>query len=111
MPVTSRKPYPGETVFGGGAGVLFLGRGSKPSPEARTPKSPSSSETSSPAEPTRAPRLSDEQINRGLQSLRSRGIEIEADDPMLYAAAAMELSLLELAEKSGAQSTTEKSQD
>lgn len=108
MPTTRRKPYPGETVFGGGAGILFLGRGSKPSPEAQTPESPSSSETGSRAALT-SQRLTDEQIGRALSSLRSRGVEIEQDDPMLYAAASLEWTLLELAEKSGEQSTTDES--
>lgn len=108
MPAYTYKMKPGETMFGGGAGILFLGRGSKPSPEAQTPASPNSSETSSRA------RLTPEQIEQGLSSLRSRGIEIDKDDPMLYAAASLEWTLLQLAEQektSAAQSTTEKSDD
>jgi hypothetical protein len=30
MPAYNYKMKPGETMFGGGAGVLFLGRGSRP---------------------------------------------------------------------------------
>lgn len=109
MPVTRRKPYPGETVFGGGSGAIFLGRGSTTSRETQTPESADSSVTSSRAKPT-AQRLTPEQIERALSSLRNRGVEIEQDDPMLYAAASLEWSLLQLAEQektSAAQSTTE----
>ena len=98
MPAYDYKMKPGETMLGGWAGVLFLGRGSKGSPAAPTPKSSDSLATDSRAAPPRS--LTPQQIEEGMRSLEQRvGYTMDKDDPMRHAAASVELWAQEMSAK------------
>lgn len=93
MPAIKRAPRPGETVFGGGAGVMFLGRGSKPSPKTQTPRSPDLSSSDS-REPT-AEELA--RHNKAMEIVGQRlGVTLTLDNLSQYPGAGLEVSNLTL---------------